>query len=324
MSTTTANAGSKMEWDAFLKLYAKINRHTTTPRQDTLAFIFSPQDIRATIKAPQTHNYAPSTGSSCSGSSCSGVLTQFYQPSVTNSVPSTTLAWRPEGQDYYTPPSPTRSSRSSSRSSHSSRSSFSSSRSSSRSSSPRTTRTGFPPTPTKFSTHKRVYQKPAEVQGGVYLLKADQTRLLSKIQTLLEHACFRFAKQYLPHILIENEWACPEDGELNIWIYHLTIHGLNLLDYGITEPINNVLHSAKNIRHDAVHRNKVVVDTLAIYLDHAVALCTALEGQKDLYQVKAIRDFAKAEMGLLGAAANNADAVKTAGEAITDFINGLY
>ncbi|KAM0408958.1 hypothetical protein ACHAPD_011119 [Fusarium lateritium] len=74
--------GFKMEWDEFLKLYAKRNRGslTTTPGQSTLTYIFSPQDIRDAIRAPHspesrqpspsgqyvmpspTYGYAPSTG----------------------------------------------------------------------------------------------------------------------------------------------------------------------------------------------------------------------------------------------------------------------
>ncbi|KAH6966209.1 hypothetical protein EDB82DRAFT_561984 [Fusarium venenatum] len=338
MPTATANMGFKMEWDEFLKLYAKRNRGslTTTPGQSTLTYIFSPQDIRDAIRAPHspesrqpspsgqyvmpspTYGYAPSTGSSCSG-----VLSPFYLSSPTDSVRSTTSAWRPESQDYTLSPSPSFSRSSSPPSSPS----FSASSwrtesqhytlSSSPYSSPPspalswdTSQGSYSPSPSPNrlirNTHKRVYQKRAKVQGEVYLPLGPQTRLLSKIQTLLEHACFTYAEKHLPQLLDENDWDCPEAGELNVWMHHLAIHGLELhylaRDRGITERLSSVMHSVENIRHDAVHRNRVEISRLAIYLDHAVDLCTVLGDQEDLNKLKAIRDETKAQIAPLQAA----------------------
>ncbi|KAL6913842.1 hypothetical protein FSHL1_011518 [Fusarium sambucinum] len=347
MPTTTANTGSRMEWDEFLKLYAKSNRGslTTTPGQSTLTYIFSPQDIRDTIRAPRSpksrqpspsgqyvmpspvYDYAPSTGSSCSG-----VLSPFYSTSPPSPSSFSNSSWRTESQHYTPSPSPYSSRPSSppftalswgtSQGSygHSSPpSSWGNSQGSYGHSSPPssfgTSQESYghssPPTRLLRNTHKRVYQKRAKVQGGeVYLPLGPQTRLLSKIQTLLEHACFTYAEKCLPKLLEENGWDCPEAGELNVWMHHLSIHDSKLHSWA------SVMHSVKNIRHDAVHRNRVEISRLAIYLDHAVDLCTVLGDQEDLNKVKAIRDETKAQIAPLQAA------VLEAGKSMAKFCEG--
>ncbi|RGP76223.1 ubiquinol-cytochrome-c reductase cytochrome c1 [Fusarium sporotrichioides] len=301
--------GSKSERDEFQSLYAKVNgvSITTTPTQSaSLDFRFSPQDIRDTINAPCHTNSQRAEHSHINFQSRktdsaynyyqpspiifgSGGFSQPCSPSPTNSMPGTPWAWNSGSQDNSSPTTPP--------------------------SSPPTSPTGFPPSatlhwgpsqqshnfpssPTRFfsSKYKRAPQRRADAQGEhVYLDLEAQLLILSKTQTLLEHACFTFAQQHLPHVLDETGWDCPIAGELNVWMHHFAVNGMAHWDvprdFGIREPISRIMDSAKQIRHNAVHRNKVPVTELAAHLDHAVALCMILVAHEELDEVKAIRDY---------------------------------
>ncbi|SCO82313.1 uncharacterized protein FRV6_06526 [Fusarium oxysporum] len=54
----------------------------------------------------------------------------------------------------------------------------------------------------------------------VYVPIRTQTLILTRIQAILEHACFSFAQEAMPDILEETQWSCPEAGELNAWAFY--------------------------------------------------------------------------------------------------------
>lgn len=54
----------------------------------------------------------------------------------------------------------------------------------------------------------------------VYVPIRTQTLILTRIQAILEHACFSFAQEAMPDILEEMQWSCPEAGELNAWAFY--------------------------------------------------------------------------------------------------------
>ncbi|GKT99359.1 hypothetical protein FLAG1_01655 [Fusarium langsethiae] len=280
--------GSKSKRDEFQSLYAKVNGVyiTTTPTQSaSLDFRFSPQDIRDTINPPYGFCIQLLSTFTCDfrlWRLLPTLLTFAYQ----------FYAWDTLGLEFRNNTSPA-----------------------TPPSSPPTTPTGFPPSatlhwgpsqqshnfpssPTRFfsSKYKRAPQRRADAQGEhVYLDLEAQLLILSKTQTLLEHACFAFAQQHFPHVLDETGWDCPIAGELNVWMHHFTVNGMAhwdvSRDFGIREPISRIMDSAKQIRHNAVHRNKVPVTELAVHLDHAVALCMILGAHEELDEVKAIRDY---------------------------------
>ncbi|EKJ76832.1 hypothetical protein FPSE_03018 [Fusarium pseudograminearum CS3096] len=301
-----------IEWTEFANLYAKVNGVSlrTTPPQSPSPpglynFILSPQDIRDAISAPppppgkghrvgRHHSNSMSYTCNYEPSSSYPVLEGFppgfppsHSPPPTTSVPSTPGSWRSESRHSSPPVTPN--------------------------SSPaddlpswccgRWERTSFSPSTARpFSTYKRstynrAPKQPAAKQDGCLDLPY-QARILTGIQTLLEHACYTFAEQRLPRVLIENGWDCPEAGELNVWMHHFNVERMTLRhvarEHDMEESLSDVMHSAKQIRHNAVHRNRVEINELAMHLDHAVDLCTILGVQEDLDKVKAIRDDTKA------------------------------
>src|SRR6478735_3663267 len=54
----------------------------------------------------------------------------------------------------------------------------------------------------------------------VYVPIRTQTLILTRLQAILEHACFSFAQEAMPDILEETQWSCPEAGELNAWAFY--------------------------------------------------------------------------------------------------------
>ncbi|KAK6702232.1 hypothetical protein QX201_009180 [Fusarium graminearum] len=94
-------------------------------------------------------------------------------------------------------------------------------------------------------------------------------------------------------------------------MHHFNLERMTLChvarEHDMKESLSNVMHSAKEIRHNAVHRNRVEINELAMHLDHAVALCTILGVQEDLAKVKAIRHYANTEIASIQAAKQEAE-----------------
>jgi len=54
-------------------------------------------------------------------------------------------------------------------------------------------------------------------------------RLLSFVQKLLEQMMFYWAEAWLPDLLDRTGWESPEEGELNMYKYHPSVHLLELI-----------------------------------------------------------------------------------------------
>ncbi|EMT68152.1 hypothetical protein FOC4_h10017223, partial [Fusarium odoratissimum] len=54
----------------------------------------------------------------------------------------------------------------------------------------------------------------------VYVPIRTQTLILTRIQAILEHACFSFAQEAMPDILEKTQWSCPEAGERSAWAFY--------------------------------------------------------------------------------------------------------
>jgi hypothetical protein len=132
-----------------------------------------------------------------------------------------------------------------------------------------------------------------------------QHAILKRIQTILEHACFDFAKENMPEILRIMQWDCPEAGELNIWACQL---GKRLDDLelrarskGVKLSLKCLLSSVTQVRHIAVHRQSIHGNYLALLASHAVAFCAILEvpGADALNTLQTIRDSVKTQLWTL-------------------------
>ncbi|KAF5714261.1 ubiquinol-cytochrome-c reductase cytochrome c1 [Fusarium mundagurra] len=134
----------------------------------------------------------------------------------------------------------------------------------------------------------------------VYVPIRIQTLILTRIQAILEHACFSFAQEAMPDILEETKWSCPEAGELNAWAYHFKKHWEVLQQHsrcqGSGLVLTSFLYSAKQIRHIAVHRQPVTVDYLLMLMSHAINFCISLDVPKALDMIRKIRNSAETQI----------------------------
>ncbi|KAJ4256732.1 hypothetical protein NW762_008828 [Fusarium torreyae] len=138
----------------------------------------------------------------------------------------------------------------------------------------------------------------------VVLPLRTQHLILTRIQTILEHACFQFAQENMPDILVQNQWDCPEAGELNIWIHFLRGRSNELYDLGRSRvgefSLHAVFQSIIQIRHNAVHRNRIDVAYLSLLMRHAVIFCAILGVPDALDKIVKIQVSAQQEISKLG------------------------
>ncbi|KAI1016776.1 hypothetical protein LB504_006936 [Fusarium proliferatum] len=129
----------------------------------------------------------------------------------------------------------------------------------------------------------------------VYVPIRTQTLILTRIQTILEHACFSFAQEAMPNVLEETEWPCPEAGELSVWAFQFRKHWEYLQQLsrcqGSGLVLTSFLYSVKQIRNIAVHRQPITVDHLLMLMSHAINFCICLDVPKALDMIRKIRNF---------------------------------
>jgi len=95
----------------------------------------------------------------------------------------------------------------------------------------------------------------------VYIPYKIQHLVLTRAQQLLEECCYNFSTQWLPELLEQRRWDCKEAIELNKWTHAATKRLDKLPSSCFTAFANdsalslaNVLVSANELRHSAVHR----------------------------------------------------------------------
>ena len=90
-------------------------------------------------------------------------------------------------------------------------------------------------------------QIPFELQHGI----------LTKLQGLLERACFQFTQQKLPTVLKMKGWFLSEQVELSEWTDFFKSNTVLFGDtelVKLTKPFNAVMQSLRQLRNTAVHR----------------------------------------------------------------------
>jgi hypothetical protein len=126
----------------------------------------------------------------------------------------------------------------------------------------------------------------------IYLPYSTQHRLLTRLQTLLEAACYTFASKRFPDILIRENWTCPESVELNRWPRVFSTHQADFHESSVAElgkSLPDLFNSIAQLRHTAVHRLHLTANrTLHFALD-AEALVKLLRDDITLDVVASIR-----------------------------------
>ncbi|KAB5516962.1 hypothetical protein GE09DRAFT_1159085 [Coniochaeta sp. 2T2.1] len=109
----------------------------------------------------------------------------------------------------------------------------------------------------------------------VYLPLRTQHHLLTKVQTLLERACFDFGQQHMQSVLQRYQWDCPEAAELNLWAAEFLNSQKQFAKRGdVGKPLGELFHSVSDIRHTAVHRIRVSAKGIERFILDAESLAT--------------------------------------------------
>jgi len=95
----------------------------------------------------------------------------------------------------------------------------------------------------------------------LYVPYKVQHVVLTRTQSLLEECCYDFTAQWLPELLEQRRWDCPEAIELNKWTY-IVVKRLDKLPYHRSQAfandnaisLTNTIISINKLRHSAVHR----------------------------------------------------------------------
>lgn len=114
----------------------------------------------------------------------------------------------------------------------------------------------------------------------VYLPFPSQHKLLVKVQTLLEAACYRFASIRLRNLLEAERWGCAESIELNIWSKSFRstrdeFTADKLKEIG--KPLPDLLDAIAHLRHTAVHRIPISANRVIQFMVDAESLAKLLE-----------------------------------------------
>jgi hypothetical protein len=125
----------------------------------------------------------------------------------------------------------------------------------------------------------------------VYLPFRTQHRLLVKLQTILEQACFEFGQRNLPDVLKRHRWDCPESCELNLWAAEFLGHQSAFSEKGpsIGKPFADLFRSVAAIRHTAVHRIRLRARGIEQFLLDSERLVMLLKSEESLKAVTKLR-----------------------------------
>jgi hypothetical protein len=126
----------------------------------------------------------------------------------------------------------------------------------------------------------------------LYLPAKGQRRLLSKVQDVLEHACFRFAERAMPQELQKQGWDSSDCVELNCWMGIFRSRE-SLFDDERVATLNKaygeLLSSIAQIRHTAVHRLKITAGSVESFLTDAETLAALLCDENCARQLSRLR-----------------------------------
>ncbi|KAK1506613.1 hypothetical protein CTAM01_02945 [Colletotrichum tamarilloi] len=132
------------------------------------------------------------------------------------------------------------------------------------------------------------------VLSTAFLSYEAQHALFAKIQSLLEKACFDYAKQAHPKILEAGQWESPERVELQKWMWIFKNEVFDTFQAETVPPPHTDWHaffeSIKQIRHKAVHREVLCVADVKAYLADAESLAKLLRQDECLAKLGFLRE----------------------------------
>jgi hypothetical protein len=136
----------------------------------------------------------------------------------------------------------------------------------------------------------------------VYFPFQVQHRLLNRVQSILENACYAFARNKFPSILQQEGWDCAEAVELNRWSRVFLTHQseLDTTDLDTTDlakSLCNILNSIAQLRHTAVHRLRLTANRTLQFIVHSESLVKLLHDDAALDVISGIRRHVQFSIG---------------------------
>ena len=117
----------------------------------------------------------------------------------------------------------------------------------------------------------------------VYIPFKTQHLVLNKTQQLLEECCYDFSTQWMPELLKQRRWDCPEAIELNKWT-HSVVNRLDKLPQSCSSAfaddsrssVASCLISINKLRHSAVHRLPTTAKGISEMIHSAIRFARVL------------------------------------------------
>ncbi|KAL1962115.1 hypothetical protein VTN77DRAFT_582 [Rasamsonia byssochlamydoides] len=119
-----------------------------------------------------------------------------------------------------------------------------------------------------------------------------QHAILSTAQHVLEECCFEFTKKWMPSILEEHAWDCPQAVELTKWTKVFAKRAKQFPEnaFKLSGPsLNEVLHATNKLRHTAVHRVPTTSRGVETLITSAMKLAEALQDPLRTAQLRELR-----------------------------------
>ena len=120
-----------------------------------------------------------------------------------------------------------------------------------------------------------------------------QHQVLTKTQRLLEESCYSFTAHWLPELLDQRQWDCPEAIELNKWTHvvvkylsKLPSHCFEGFDSDPPTSLANILISINTLRHSAVHRLHTTAKGILEMIRSATSFARALRDLTCQYKLE--------------------------------------
>lgn len=116
-------------------------------------------------------------------------------------------------------------------------------------------------------------------------------QIVVELQTILEQACFEFAQNAMPEVLVTKGWSCPEAVELNNWVKVFRQQEQHLFKAPPVEFVvdHSFYKSLCDIRHTAVHRLPMTAAGIDECLRDGEFLVTLLDDNAAASRLSAMR-----------------------------------
>ncbi|RPA89547.1 hypothetical protein L873DRAFT_1822609 [Choiromyces venosus 120613-1] len=121
-----------------------------------------------------------------------------------------------------------------------------------------------------------------------------QHNITTSLQSILEGACFKYAKSHVPDLLIRKRWTCAHSAELSMWTKELSKtfeqkpSSIRIDKIGGKAQLPVLLKSLDDLRHSAVHRIPVQADKLVLFIHAALQVAEILGDEEKQSAINAI------------------------------------